>query len=175
MFAQNHTGFLSFCKLSGVRLCTIFGVLIEYGPTHGTHGRDQKARVGSVPFVATAFGEEPSIAAGRGGRVNAVLDRPMMGSAISSVRFDDTGAEKTSRSRPANRCSRCPSSIAGDVPFCWMCTIAVTARNENAACRTLGSGWVFAAQTGFARKTGSAADPDPGSGNCFSNTGRRWG
>jgi hypothetical protein len=35
---------VSLCKLSGVKLCTLFGVLFEYGPTGGTHGRGPKAR-----------------------------------------------------------------------------------------------------------------------------------
>jgi orotate phosphoribosyltransferase len=37
-------GGLSLCKLSGVILCTLFGVLFEYGPTGGAYGRGQETR-----------------------------------------------------------------------------------------------------------------------------------
>jgi hypothetical protein len=35
---------LSLCILFGVRLCTLFGVLFEYGPTGGSHRRGSEAR-----------------------------------------------------------------------------------------------------------------------------------
>src|ERR1039457_2288641 len=36
-------GCLSLCKLSGVKLCTLFGVFFEYGRTGGAYGRGPKA------------------------------------------------------------------------------------------------------------------------------------
>ena len=41
--ALGGEGALSLCKLSGVEVCTLFGVLFEYGPTGGAHGRGPKA------------------------------------------------------------------------------------------------------------------------------------
>ena len=46
-FSTRRTGAvrsLSLCKLSGVILCTLFGVLFEYGPTGGAYGRGQETR-----------------------------------------------------------------------------------------------------------------------------------
>ena len=45
---------MSLCKLFGVELCTLFGVLFEYGPIGGAHGRGPKVR----PLKAVAAAAE---------------------------------------------------------------------------------------------------------------------
>ncbi len=47
---------LSLCKLNGVNLCTLFGVLFEYAPSRGTYGSGSQPRPGSLSFVATPLG-----------------------------------------------------------------------------------------------------------------------
>src|ERR1017187_4201215 len=44
--AKDH---LSLCKLSGVKLCTLFGVFFEYGRTGGAYGRGPKTRPLWIP------------------------------------------------------------------------------------------------------------------------------
>ena len=41
---RNPEKLLSLCKLSGVDICTLFGVLFEDGPTGGAYGRGQETR-----------------------------------------------------------------------------------------------------------------------------------
>jgi hypothetical protein len=44
MFEYRVSYRLSLCKLSGVDICTLFGVLFEDGPTGGAYGRGQETR-----------------------------------------------------------------------------------------------------------------------------------
>jgi hypothetical protein len=67
---------------ASARLCMLFGLPFEYGPTGWTYGRDQKAPAGSVPLVNRIW-REPAIAAGSAGGGNAASDRPTVGGTIS--------------------------------------------------------------------------------------------